>query len=249
MLNKTNDNGNIKTQTLNDGEKPLLTLNGVYNHVIYDKLDIQIKKIAHRFHATNPTIDYEDLYQEAWLRIVTIIQQGLMKNKEYNLKYLVKTAHNAILAYCQKIGKYDTYIDEYVTEIFNDYEQQKTSGLNDRKHKIDFKISKEHNNIVSLNNFSRLQLEEILLTEPINTLAKQFIMLRYIKDANGESIPIKKLYNNFYISLDSDRRNLLDNISDKMTSNEIFRILGIRATDNCTTTIRKEIKNLLTPLL
>ena len=93
----------------------------------------------------------------------------------------------------------------------------------------------------------RLALED-LLESMEDEIVRNLIIIRYIKECNGTSKKIRKIYEEFKASLDDERRSILDNM-DKYTSNAAFKVLGMRATDNCSTKIRKDIKETLSKIL
>ena len=119
------------------------------------------------------------------------------------------------------------------------------NSLNVAKAKMEYEISLRYPT-EEKKAILKLSLEDLLSNlddEPVRNL----IIIKYIKEFNGTSYKINQLYNNFYNSIDDDRKAILDNM-DKFTNNAAFRALNMRATDNESTRIRKKMKEVIETL-
>jgi len=232
----------METTTKVNKNNVLITLDGVYNKEVHRKLNQVINNIALKYVATNPYFQVDDLKQEAWLKIYEAIDKYKLRGNELELSYLIRVAQNAILAKCMYVSKQMENIDDFSTEIFNGHDRGYTSALNTEKQKIEYKASSHKLNETD-SIILRISLEE-LLDDIFDNKVKYLIATRYIKEFDGPSTKIRSIYNEFYNSLDDEKRGILDSMT-KFTYNAVYKCLGMRATDNCTTLIRQDIKDLL----
>ena len=225
----------------------LITLKGQFNENVYKSLKKIIHNIASNKIKTNPTIDINDLKQEAWVKILEVIQKNKKIGRELDISYLVKVAQTSILAYCQKESNIINNEDDYGTMVLNEFDAGYNDGINMRKNKLEYDIfSSEGKLNLEEQIVLKMSLESIL--ERIeDKRVKNLIIIRYIKEFKGTSEKIYKMYEQFYESCDDEIKNILDNMS-KYTNNIGFKAIGIRATDNISTKIRKEIKIALSSL-
>lgn len=239
----------MTTTTQVNRDNVLLRLDGVYNYEIHSKLTSIIHNIAVNKQRTNQCIILDDLKQEAWVRIFEVIHKNLEKNIELEIAYLISVAQTTILGYCQKYAKKSENIDAFASTLMSSSDNGSGEGnnqLNVAKAKLEYELSlqipsEEKRTVL------RLSLEDILENLE-NDLVKNLIIIRYIKEFNGMSKKINDMYINFYNSIDDERKAILDNM-DKYTSNAAFRALNMRATDNSSTKIRQEVKEVLRSLI
>lgn len=221
-------------------------LDGTYNMDIHKKLNQIIHNICSNLIRTNPSIDVDDLKQEAWCRIIDVINKNLEKGRELEISYLIRTAQSAALGYCIKQSKKTDEIDDFSTLLLNSNDTSDNQNhLNVAKAKLEYEITMR-NPSEEKKTLLRISLEDLLSSlddEPVRNL----IVIKYIKECNGTSSKIQKIYNDFYDSLDDDRKSILDNM-DKFTNNAAFRALNMRATDNESTRIRNKMKELANTL-
>ena len=234
----------LKTQLNKDDI--LLPLNGEYNPEAFKKLTKIIHKIAFNKIQTNPTLTVDDLSQEAWARVLEVIKLKAKEGVEVPLSYLVITAKNAILANCYIENKNSKYIDNNRTMVMNsDFD-----GLDDSKvwmnNQVQYELSKHLKDEID-SSILKLGLEEILENLE-DSKVKSLILIRYVKECGGTSVKIVAMYEQFRNTLNDECRQLLDNMN-KFTNNTAFKILGMRATDNSSTIIRKEMKSILSKLM
>ena len=224
----------------------LKDLEGNYNMDVHKKLNQIVHNIASNLIRTNPYLSIEDIEQEAWCRIIEIINKNLDNGKELEISYLVKTAQSAALGYCIRQGKKTEKYDDFVTMIINagDTSDDK-NHLNVQKAKIEYELSLRNTNEYD-SSLLRMALEELIST--IDDIpVRNLIVIKYVKEFNGTSPVIIKYFKEFYDSIDDDRKSILDNM-DKFTNNAAFRALNMRATDNESTRIRKKMRELIETL-
>lgn len=240
----------MKTNELINRENVLLTLDGFYNYEIHDKLDKAIRGIAGNKIKTNPLMNFDDLCQDAWLRILDVVDNNLKKGKELEYKYLYVVAQSIILGMCKVQAKKNVHIDHYKSGIFNNNDRFSNigdSGLG-KNAKLELEILESSGmNNVSDNIILQVALEEVI-DNITDDLVKNFIILKYIKEFDGTSPHILELYINFFNSLNYELQDTLINCK-KFTNALAFKCLGLRATDNKSTYIRNEVKKVLTILL
>lgn len=236
----------MTTTTQVNRENVLLGLDGTYNDEIHKKLTSIIHNISSNKVRTNPTLSLEDLKQEAWMRILEVIDKNLKKGIELEISYLITVAQTTTLGTCQKESKRLENIDDFASTLMSSSDGKESQGhvdyLNVAKAKLEYELSltkpdEEQSTVL------RISLED-LLESMEDELVRNLIIIRYIKECNGTSVRIKKLYDEFEASLDDERRDILKNM-DKYTSNLAFKVLGMRATDNRSTEIRKNMKEML----
>lgn len=224
----------------------LKDLEGNYNMDVHKKLNQIVHNIASNLIRTNPYLSIEDIEQEAWCRIIEIINKNLDNGKELEISYLVKTTQSAALGYCIRQGKKTEKYDDFVTMIINagDTSDDK-NHLNVQKAKIEYELSLRNTNEYD-SSLLRMALEELIST--IDDIpVRNLIVIKYVKEFNGTSPVIIKYFKEFYDSIDDDRKSILDNM-DKFTNNAAFRALNMRATDNESTRIRKKMRELIETL-
>ena len=224
----------------------LKDLDGNYNMDVHKKLNQIVHNIASNLIRTNPYLSIEDIEQEAWCRIIEIINKNLDNGKELEISYLVKTAQSAALGYCIRQGKKTEKYDDFVTMIINagDTSDDK-NHLNVQKAKIEYELSLRNTNEYD-SSLLRMALEELIST--IDDIpVRNLIVIKYVKEFNGTSPVIIKYFKEFYDSIDDDRKSILDNM-DKFTNNAAFRALNMRATHNESTRIRKKMRELIETL-
>ena len=224
----------------------LKDLEGNYNMDVHKKLNQIVHNIASNLIRTNPYLSIEDIEQEAWCRIIEIINKNLDNGKELEISYLVKTAQSAALGYCIKQGKKTEKYDDFVTMIINSADTSDDKNhLNVQKAKIEYELSLRNTNEYD-SSLLRMALEELIST--IDDIpVRNLIVIKYVKEFNGTSPVIIKYFKEFYDSIDDDRKSILDNM-DKFTNNAAFRALNMRATDNESTRIRKKMRELIETL-
>lgn len=239
----------MTTTTNVNRENVLLCLNGEYNEEVHKKLNGIIHNIAVNKVKTNPTLSLEDLKQEAWTHIFKTIRKNLQEGRELEISYLVVTAQTTILGNCEKETKRISLIDDFGSCLMSQSEGKFTetkNNVNYAKSKMEYEIStkkpREEKQILD-----RIALED-LLNSINNDLVRNLIIIKYVKEFGGTSEKICKMYEDFYNSIDDNRRAILDNM-DKFTNNAAFKALNMRATDNLSTKIRYEMKVALSTII
>lgn len=241
-MNNTTQVRDVNSTQLND-DNLLIRSDGTYNYEIHSKLSQIIINIANKYHATNNSVSVDDLIQDAWVKIFETIRQS---PKE--ISYLVIVAKNAILAQCMSQTSKNKSIDDFNSMILSsmdNIEKGTSVKLNVAKQKLEYTILRDktqEDDAVAL----KVSLEQILENLD-NERVKTLIIIQYIKQFNGESDKIQDMYKQLYDSLESDKKAILDNM-DKFTYNDAYRVLGLRATDNCTSRIRHRMKEVLSVL-
>lgn len=237
------------TTTKVNRENVLLRLDGTYNEVIHKKLNGIIHNISANKVRTNPTLSLDDLKQEAWVRILEVIDKNRKKGIELEISYLITVAQTTSLGTCQKESKRLEHIDNFASNLIsvNDSSTDDTHSLklNVAKAKLEYELSTAKSDEETAT-VLRIGLED-LLENIEDELVRNLIIIRYIKECNGTSKRIIKLYEEFKKSLDMEHRLMLEDM-DKFTSNAAFKILGMRATDNRSTQMRKDMKEILSML-
>ena len=237
------------TTTQVNKENVLIGLDGTYNETIHKKLNSIIHNISLNKVRTNPTLSLEDLKQESWVRIYEVIDKNLKKGIELEISYLISVAQTTTLGTCQKEAKRLDNIDDFASNLISvsdgKMDDNHSVKLNVAKAKLEYELSLQKPNEED-STILRLSLED-LLESMEDEIVRNLIIIRYIKECNGTSKRIRKIYEEFKASLDDERRSILDNM-DKYTSNAAFKVLGMRATDNCSTQIRKDIKEIMCKL-
>ena len=231
-------------------ENVLLTKEGVYNFKIHEKLDNIIHKVAMSKIRTNPNVDIDDLCQDAWIRVLDVIDKNLKKGKELEIKYLVAVVQSIILGKCEQYSKYDSHIDSYRSMVLNecDCSPKDFASYNTRKSKLENEI----NDMLGTSHPDEKIILRIAMEDLIDSIenedVKNFIVIKYVKECNGESEYINNIYDEFYKTLDYEKQCILKNMT-KFTNNAVFKCLGMRSTDNKSTYIRNEMKRILEELL
>lgn len=227
----------------------LLGLDGVYNETVHKKLNAIIHNISANKVRTNPNILLDDLKQETWMRIFEVINKNLKKGIELEISYLVAVAQTTTLGQCQKESKRLSQVDEFSSMLMSAsdiaVDDNCRQHLNVAKAKLEYELQLQKPD-EETSTILRLSLED-LLESLEDELIKNLIIITYIKKCNGTSRKILNMYSTFVNTLDDDKRNILDNM-DKFTYNDAFKALGMRATDNSSTRIRKEMRELLLTL-
>ena len=229
----------------------LVGLDGTYNEKIHKKLNSIIHNICQNKIRTNPSISLEDLKQDCWLRIYEVINQNLKKGRELEISYLIVTAQTQALGICQKNSKHTENIDDFATMLLSSSDNgggDSHNQLNVAKAKLEYEISLTKPNESEAADL-RISLEDLLenLVDTEYYLAKNLILIKYVKQVNGTSSKIINMYKKFYDTLDIEHRNILDNM-DKFTNNAAFKVLNMRATDNLSTKVRRDVENILSCL-
>lgn len=236
----------MQTTTQINKENVLLGLDGTYNDVIHKKLNGIIHNIAMNKVRTNPTLSLDDLKQESWMRIYEVIDKNLKKGIELEISYLVTVAQTTTLGLCQKESKRLDNMDDFASNLMsvsdNAIDNNNSIQVNVAKAKLEYELSmtrpdEEKSTVL------RISLEDILESME-DELVRNLIIIRYIKECNGTSKRITKLYEDFKATLDTDRLQILEEMT-KFTSNAAFKVLGMRATDNRSTQMRKDMKTVL----
>ena len=231
-----------------DEDNMLIRNDGTYNQDIHSKLSRIISNIANKYARTNETIAVEDLKQEAWVKVLEAIEKGKNKGESREIKYLIMVAKNAILAQCMNVSHRREYEDDYSSFLMSSMDSVESDSriqLNVAKSKLEYEISRNkprEDESISL----KIGLEQVLENlkdERVKTL----IIIKYVKEFDGKSQRIIRMYNDFRNSIDDERREVLDKMT-KFTNNAAFKAMGIRATDNCTTRIRASMKDILSIL-
>ena len=242
-MNNTTQIRDVNSTQLND-DNLLIRSDGTYNYEIHSKLSQIIKNMATKYHATNNSLSVDDLIQDAWVKVFETIRQS---PKE--ISYLVIVAKNAILAQCMSQTSKNKSIDDFNSMLLSSMDNTIEKGthvkLNVAKQRLEYTILRDktqEDDAVAL----KVSLEQILENLD-NERVKTIIIIQYIKQFNGESDKIQDMYKQLYNSLDSDKKAILDNM-DKFTYNDAYRVLGLRATDNCTSRIRHRMKEVLSVL-
>lgn len=238
-------NEKITTADNYNEKNMLITPSGEYNADIHAKLSRIINNIARNKNSTNPYCSVEDLEQDAWTRIFEVIKTGKENNKYFEINYLITVAKNTILRKCMKQSKYQSRFDELGCESYNlDVSDYEAYFIRDS---IEFDIIK-HQSLMSDKVDLKVALEQILsnLTDERTRL---FIILKYIKEFDGDSGVILDLYNTYYESVSDEYKTMLDDLNDKCSNGAIFRAMGLRDTDNCTTKIRRKTYDIFKSLV
>lgn len=224
----------------------LLGLDGTYNEEIHTKLSRIIHNIAYNKTLTNPSVSLEDLKQEAWCRIFDVIKKNLANGRELEISYLISVAQSMILGCCIVNQKYNKGIDVGQSAVLNSYSVNEDFDVRQALGNLEYMMSKNKTNEMD-SSCQRIALEQILESTS-DKRVKYMIVMRYIKDCNGTSKKIKQMYDEFYNELDEDKQNILNNMT-KFTNNEAYKVLGMRATDNSSTKVRANIRNILSVLV
>ena len=222
---------------------------------VVDKEYIKLSKILHNYAIRiNKSVLYgdymEDLYQEAWCKIIKEIPNVLARRGIIETQYAVRIGQNAMLAYFNnKINKHQVELDPYTNDIFNEEMNSNKDRfqLNTEKAKLEFNVSKNKlplEDCISL----RVSIENIILNLPKDDRCRNLLLMKYIKEFDGTSEVLLKEYEDFYNSCDKEKQEILNSMDENFTHNKAYKCLGIRSTDNCTTQIRKGIKDLLQDL-
>lgn len=236
------------TTTLNESNM-LVTPSREYNYEIHAKLSRIISNMARKKQSTNWTSYSEDLEQEAWARIFEIIEKGKNEGKYFEINYLVTVAKNTILGSVIKQKKLEDNYDSLLNAAYNDStinNQVKSNALKNRNN-IEYQLLKNESTMADKVEL-RLALEQ-MLTTMTDERTRNFIMIKYIKEFDGDSPTIIALYNTYHDSLPIERQQILDDMKDSCTNAMIFRAMGLRDTDNCTTKIRNKTKVMLGSLV
>lgn len=223
----------------------LKDLDGNYNMDVHKKLNQIVHNIASNLIRTNPYLSIEDIEQEAWCRVIEVINKNLENGRELEISYLVKTAQSSALGYCIRQGKKTENYDDFAITILNSYDSREDNSLNVAKAKLEYELSLTNPDDYE-SSLLRIALEE-LITNIDDIPVRNLIVIKYIKEFNGTSPIITKYFKDFYDSIDDDRKSILDNM-DKFTNNAAFRALNMRATDNESTRIRKKMRELIETL-
>ncbi len=254
------------------GEDTLLYINGEVNQEVHSKLHKIVHNIARSYANKNPSISADDLEQDAWLKILETVR-AKKEDRYRDIKYLVIVAKNAILGKCMDISKDRDNIDDFSSMLISSMDAQTSDGnsntLNVAKANLEYRLQLNHTQEDDAS-ILRISFEDVV--ENITVVGKQMdtykiacktlskheqevfllkvqmlIVIRYIKEVNGDSKKIRKIYDAYYDSLIPERRRILDTM-DKFTNNAAFRVLGMRATDNPTKLIRAGVKEALSIL-
>lgn len=223
----------------------LKDLDGNYNMEVHKKLNSIIHNIASNLIRTNPYLSIEDIEQEAWCRVIEVINKNLENGRELEISYLVRTAQSSALGYCIRQSKKTENYDDFAISILNSYDRRDDDSLNITKAKLEYELSLSRPDEYKLS-LLRMALEE-LISKIDDIPVRNLIVIKYVKEFNGTSPVITKYFNDFYNSIDDDRKFILDNM-DKFTNNAAFRALNMRATDNESTRIRKKMRELIETL-
>nr|DAW34162.1 MAG TPA: hypothetical protein [Caudoviricetes sp.] len=223
----------------------LKDLDGNYNMEVHKKLNNIIHNIASNLIRTNPYLSIEDIEQEAWCRVIEVINKNLENGRELEISYLVRTAQSSALGYCIRQSKKTENYDDFAISILNSYDRRDDDSLNITKAKLEYELSLSRPDEYKLS-LLRMALEE-LISKIDDIPVRNLIVIKYVKEFNGTSPVITKYFNDFYNSIDDDRKFILDNM-DKFTNNAAFRALNMRATDNESTRIRKKMRELIETL-
>lgn len=253
-------------------ENLLYTSNGDVNQAIYSKLNKIIHKFASLYASRNPTTTVEDLEQDAWVKIFETIKNK-PEDRFKDIRYLVIVAKNEIIGKCMDISKEQSHIDDYATCLLSSSDIQTSNGRNNvnvEKSKLEYELQ-SHRLQEDDATILRIVLEDIIenidtkgknidsykqvLTklskreqQSFLTKVKMMIVIRYIKDFNGSSPKLRKIYDDYYNTLNIERQFILDKM-DKFTNNACFKAMGMRATDNPTKYIRSGVKEILISLM
>lgn len=223
----------------------LKDLDGNYNMEVHKKLNNIIHNVASNLIRTNPYLSIDDIEQEAWCRVIEVINKNLNNGRELEISYLVRTAQSAALGYCIRQSKKTDNYDDFAITILNSYDSREDNSLNVAKAKLEYELSLTNPDDYE-SSLLRMALED-LISKIDDTPVRNLIVIKYVKEFNGTSPVITKYFNDFYNSIDDARKSILDNM-DKFTNNAAFRALNMRATDNESTRIRKKMKELIETL-
>lgn len=223
----------------------LKDLDGNYNMEVHKKLNNIIHNVASNLIRTNLYLSVDDIEQEAWCRVIEVINKNLNNGRELEISYLVRTAQSAALGYCIRQSKKTENYDDFAITILNSYDSREDNSLNVAKAKLEYELSLTNPNDYE-SSLLRMALED-LISKIDDIPVRNLIVIKYVKEFNGTSPIITKYFNDFYNSIDDARKSILDNM-DKFTNNAAFRALNMRATDNESTRIRKKMKELIETL-
>lgn len=223
----------------------LKDLDGNYNMEVHKKLNNIIHNVASNLIRTNPYLSVDDIEQEAWCRVIEVINKNLDNGRELEISYLVRTAQSAALGYCIRQSKKTDNYDDFAITILNSYDSREDNSLNVAKAKLEYELSLTNPDDYE-SSLLRMALED-LISKIDDIPVRNLIVIKYVKEFNGTSPIITKYFNDFYNSIDDARKSILDNM-DKFTNNAAFRALNMRATDNESTRIRKKMKELIETL-
>lgn len=223
----------------------LKDLDGNYNMEVHKKLNNIIHNVASNLIRTNPYLSVDDIEQEAWCRVIEVINKNLDNGRELEISYLVRTAQSAALGYCIRQSKKTDNYDDFAITILNSYDSREDTSLNVAKAKLEYELSLTNPDDYE-SSLLRMALED-LISKIDDIPVRNLIVIKYVKEFNGTSPIITKYFNDFYNSIDDARKSILDNM-DKFTNNAAFRALNMRATDNESTRIRKKMKELIETL-
>lgn len=223
----------------------LKDLDGNYNMEVHEKLNSIIHNISAKLVKKNPYLLIDDIEQEAWCRVIKVINDNLDRGRELEISYLIKTAQTGALGFCIQQSKKTEMYDDYSMMILNSNDKGSDNSLNVAKQKLEYEISLNHPDDYR-SCLMRIGLED-LISKIDDEHVRNLIIIKYVKEFNGTSSVIMKYYNNFYNSIDDNRRHVLDDM-DKFTNNAAFRALNMRATDNESTRIRKAMRDAIETL-
>lgn len=255
-------------------ENLLYNTNGEVNQEVYSRLNKIISNVARSYASKNLTTTAEDLEQDAWVKIFETIKSK-KEDRFRDIKYLVVVAKNEIIGKCMGISKDRGYIDDFSSMLLSSSDSSGSEGsvarnhLNVAKSRLEYELQ---SNKIQEDNSSLLKIvfenvvENIInngtsmesYKEACKSLSKHeqelflskvqmMIIIKYIKDFNGESYKLQKIYDEYYNSLVPERKEILDNMN-KCTNNIVFKAMGMRATDNPTKFIRAGVKEALTSI-
>lgn len=239
----------MKTTTIVNKENVLLTLEGEYNESIHRKLTGIISNIASSYKKTNVLLSVDDLKQEAWCKIFEVINSKREKNQEVEINYLIRVAQNAILAYCERQSNRSKHNDDFACMLMSSNDGHGDGShynpLNVAKAKLEYEISKNQPD-----DYKNLEIQislENILEQLSDEYIKNLLLIRYKKEFHGTSEKINKLFEDFKNGLDEVHKEMLDNM-EKFTLNQAYKIIGMRATDNRSSQMRKAMKEILSVL-
>lgn len=226
-------------------EQILIDLQGHYSESVHKSLAKVLKNKAYRLKQTNPTVDAEDLEQEAWIRILDVIKKKLAQGKELPISYLVTVGTNCMIYNCQLASKYNKGIDDVAGAVLNDPASPNKESGKAESFRVQYMMSKRQPNQMNQVEI-RTSIEQILnLLEDIPI--KHLILIRYVKEIEGDSPIILDMYNKFYLSLEPNKQKILDDM-DIFSMKDAFNVLGIRHTDNISTTIRQGCRDVFSDI-
>lgn len=231
MKNQIEERGSINPDLMN--------VDGTYNDYCLELLTPAIYNMAKRASRTNTNIDYEDLIQEAWCNIFSAARK-----RTINYAYALCIAKTTAIGRCRCDQRKLNHIDTYKSSVLNSntYQGDK-EGIADV---VEYEISNKNNTCEADRVCLKVDLEALL--DKADPLVKNFIIIKYIKEFNGDSPKIIEMYNQLYEAVDETKKRILDNMT-KYTAKQAWSVLGIRNTDNCTTRIKGQIRELLCQLV